>query len=358
MKISSMTIDTHTNRRPAETQPLKVLRGKGPGRFVPGADMGIAGIIAVLVVAVYAQTLGHAFLNWDDNQYVSENPHVMGGLGIGAVLWAFTTMHAANWHPLTWLSHMADVSLFGLNPAGHHLTNVCFHLANSLLLFVLFRKLTATRWRSGAVAVLFAVHPLHVESVAWIAERKDLLSAFFWMLTLLAYVRYTRCPDGRGRFTVAVLYACGLMAKPMVVTLPVVLLLLDYWPLRRLQTIMTGGVGVSAAVQRLIWEKVPLFLLTALSCILTLMAQQGGGRWLPWRFFHWDPIGQCRRLLSVLSRSDPVATVIVAMVSSPGNAVRVASQRIGVVSRHRMLPQRFIHAVPSVVHRGVACGGC
>jgi hypothetical protein len=211
--------------------------------------------LAVLVAVVYAPVRHFEFVQLDDPAYVTENPQVLGGLTLQGGAWAFTTGHAANWHPITWLSHMLDIQLFGTTPGPHHVTNVLLHIASTLLLFGLLAWLTGAMWRSALVAALFGVHPLHVESVAWVAERKDVLSTLFWLLTMCAYVAYVRAspvaaPSARpGRRTLfyaltLVLFAIGLMAKPMLVTLPFVLLLTDVWPLAR-----TGqaGAGIAAA---------------------------------------------------------------------------------------------------------------
>ena len=173
--------------------------------------------------------------HYDDPEYVTANPHVQSGLTWKGVIWAITTGAASNWHPLTWISHMLDCQLYGLNPIGHHLTNVLFHLANSILLFLLLQRLTKETWPSAMVAALFALHPLHVESVAWVSERKDVLSALFWILSMWSYSSWAE--ENRPRFYIlsTILFAFGLMAKSMLVTLPFVLLLLDYWPLQRRQ---------------------------------------------------------------------------------------------------------------------------
>jgi tetratricopeptide (TPR) repeat protein len=232
----------------------------------------ISGFVGVLLVLatflVYLPVRHHAFVAFDDPEYVVENQRVQPGLTKEGVKWAFTTGDVSYWHPLTWLSHMLDVEFFGSNPAGPHLVNVLFHLANTLLLFLLLQRLTGTLWRAAIVAALFALHPLHVESVAWVAERKDVLSSFFFLLSLCAYLHYAwpsaSSPPSRSRLWYAgalLFFACGLMSKPMVVTLPCVLLLLDYWPLGRLKV---------AAV----WEKIPFFLLSAASCVVTFAAQK------------------------------------------------------------------------------------
>jgi protein O-mannosyl-transferase len=231
-------------------------------------------VVAVLIainVLGYATVSKHNFVNFDDPGYVYENPHVSRGLTWAGVIWAFTTSDQANWHPLTWLSHMLDVELFGVNPGPHHLTNLFFHILNTLLVFWLFFQLTAAIGPSSFIAALFAVHPLHVESVAWIAERKDMLSALFWMLTMLAYVFYVRQPRWTRYVVMVLFFALGLMAKPMLVTLPFVLLLLDSWPLGRAKFKPYSNVA------QLIREKIPLFILAVLSSVITVFVQNKGG---------------------------------------------------------------------------------
>jgi tetratricopeptide (TPR) repeat protein len=224
------------------------------------------------------------FINLDDDIYVYDNPQVKAGLSLNGVIWAFTTMHMGNWHPLTWLSHMLDCELYGLNPGPHHVTSLLFHIANTLLLFWVLRRMTGRLWPSSFVAALFALHPLHVESVAWVAERKDVLSTFFWMLTLWAYLHYVEEP-GFTRYLLAILFfALGLLSKPMLVTLPFVLLLLDYWPLGRF-SFGQGGVYSSnpnpspsrhqgSFPLHLVLEKVPFFSLAAVSSVITFVAQR------------------------------------------------------------------------------------
>src|SRR6478735_2381235 len=231
--------------------------------------LGCLGLVAV-TWAVFGQTLAHDFVNFDDHVYVYENPLVVKGLSTEGIIGAFTHTHARNWHPLTTLSHMLDCQLYGLNAGGHHLTNVILHTISVLLLFLVLKQMTGAVWQSAFVAGVFAIHPLHVESVAWIAERKDVLCAVFFMLTLAAYARHARAPSAPRYLLVALLFAFGLMSKPMLVTLPFVLLLLDYWPLGRL-----GGQKseVGSRLRKLITEKIPLFALSALSCIATLFAQ-------------------------------------------------------------------------------------
>jgi Flp pilus assembly protein TadD len=225
--------------------------------------------LVLLAVLVYAPVRGHAFVSWDDQTYVCSNPHVAGGPTAANIRWAFTTGYAGNWHPLTWISHMLDVSLFGMDAGAHHVTNLVLHVANTLLLFGVLRRATGALGRSAFVAALFAVHPLHVESVAWVAERKDVLSTLFLLLTLEAYVAWVRAPSPKRYALVLLAFAAGLMSKPMIVTLPFALLLLDAWPLRR----MTDA----AAARRLVVEKIPLFVLAAASCVVTFVAQRGWG---------------------------------------------------------------------------------
>jgi Flp pilus assembly protein TadD len=251
-----------------------------------GHSIFIGLFLTVATLVVFWQVLDHDFVGFDDDKYVTENHYVQAGLTKEGLIWAFTTAHVSNWHPLTWLSHMVDCQLHGLNPAGHHLANLLFHVLNTLLLYLVFRRLTGSIWRSGFVAALFALHPLHVESVAWVAERKDVLSTFFWMFTIWAYARYVEIP-GFWRYLLTLFtFALGLMAKPMLVTLPFVLLLLDYWPLERFRVEQTGGntTATSRALKTqrssfplLLWEKTPFFALTAVSGVVTLFAQKSGG---------------------------------------------------------------------------------
>ena len=246
------------------------------------------GLVAVLV-GVFWPVRTHEFITYDDPNYITENVRVQAGLTWQNVLWAFRTTSESNWHPLTWLSHMLDCQWFGLNAGAHHLINVLFHGINSVLLFLVLQSMTRARWRSAFVAALFALHPLHVESVAWVSERKDVLSTCFWLLTMAAYVGYVRRP-GLGRYVLTLFaFACGLMAKPMVVTLPCVLLLLDFWPLGRLsigkgakpRTLPRPTVPNNKSVEvvtlpRAILEKVPFLILTIASCFATYFAQHKG----------------------------------------------------------------------------------
>ena len=241
------------------------------GYGVPGGLRVVVLLVCVALIAltwfVFGQTLGHDFVSYDDHVYIQDNPIVRNGLSAEGLIWAFTHSHASNWHPLTTLSHMIDCQLFGLNPRGHHFTNVLLHAIAVLLLFLVLRQMTGAFWKSAFVAALFAIHPLHVESVAWVAERKDVLSGVFFMLTLGAYERYVRCHTFGRYLFVMLVFALGLMSKPMLVTVPLVLLLLDYWPLRRFA-------NKSSVASRLVFEKVPLLALSAASCAATILAQK------------------------------------------------------------------------------------
>jgi tetratricopeptide (TPR) repeat protein len=229
----------------------------------------IAIALVVLVGAAYGRVVHNGFVAYDDPDYVTNNPHVRAGVTLDTWSWALTTGHTANWHPLTWMSHALDCQLFGIDPAGHHLVSAGLHAINAVLLFLALHALTGALWRSAVVAALFAVHPLHVESVAWVAERKDVLSTLFGFLVLLVYARHVARPTRATRILIPILFALGLMAKPMLVTLPFVLLLLDVWPLRRWERMLPPSA--------LIREKVPLFVLAMASCGATLIAQQRGG---------------------------------------------------------------------------------
>jgi tetratricopeptide (TPR) repeat protein len=228
------------------------------------------GLIA-LTLAAYAPVRHYPFVSLDDPQYVSDNPNVAQGLTWAALRWALTAGNKFYWHPVTWVSHMLDVQFYGMDAGSHHVTSVAIHVASSIVLFGVLYRMTAALGRSAFVGALFALHPLHVESVAWIAERKDVLSTLFWMLTVWAYLDYAAHPRLRRMVGVMLLFACGLMAKPMVVTLPFVLLLLDYWPLRRAQA------GARATWVSLVREKLPLFALAIASSIVTVLVQRDAG---------------------------------------------------------------------------------
>ena len=229
----------------------------------------VCALLLLAVGLVFGQTIRHEFVNYDDGPYVVDNPQVTRGLSAEGLAWAFTHSHASNWHPLTWISHMLDCRLYGLEPGGHHLTNVLLHAATAILLFLVLLKMTGQLWPSALAAAVFAVHPLRAESVAWVAERKDVLSGLLFMATLAAYVGYVRRPFALARYlAVALLYVLGLMAKPMLVTLPLVLLLLDGWPLGRLR-----GASGDGTWRRAILEKIPLLVVAAGSSIATLLVQ-------------------------------------------------------------------------------------
>ena len=235
----------------------------------------IAAGLAIVTFGIYAQVIGHQFITIDDLGYIEENPMVNRGVTLGGLAWAFTTFHSGNWHPLTWIAHMIDSQLFGIFAGGHLLVNALIHVANTLLVFWFLLGTTRARWPSALVAALFALHPLHVESVAWAAERKDTLSTFFGLLSLIAYVRYTAAPSiGRYAWT-AITLALGLLAKPMLVTWPFVMLLLDYWPLGRFE--LTSRKEVATKLWPLLREKIPLFALVTASAVVTTVAQSRGG---------------------------------------------------------------------------------
>lgn len=235
--------------------------------------------LAVVTYAVYWQVLDHDFVNFDDPHYVYENPVVKKGLTIEGIGWAFSSFHRSNWHPLTWISHMADVQLFGLNAGKHLFVNLFFHTVNSIVLFLLLFRMTGGLWQSAFVAALFALHPLHVESAAWVSERKDVLSTFFWLATMWAYAVYAERPNIVRYTAVVVLFILGLMAKPMLVTLPFVLLLMDFWPLQRLNAFLPEKKAAKSVKSplALVIEKAPLFVLVIVSCVVTYMAQNYGG---------------------------------------------------------------------------------
>ncbi len=278
----------------------RVVLGSAPQVRNRSTTVAVCGILFLAVIGVFVQTAGHEFVNYDDNDYVYENSHVKAGLTTDGIAWAMTTFDALNWHPLTWLSHMLDCQLYGLNPSGHHVTNVLLHAAASIILFLALRRMTGALWPSAWVAAIFAVHPLRVESVAWVAERKDGLSGLFFMLTLWFYARYVERPASRGRYLLVVAsFALGLTAKPMLVTLPFVLLLLDNWPLGRLG---------SASKKSLLVEKIPLFVLAAASCVITLAAQS-----------------EAIRPLAKIAFSERLANAVIAYVAYLGKMVYPAN---------------------------------
>lgn len=263
-------------RTQAREKPQPITHpGRGP--LLSGATLNtvLCLLLAAVTVALYSPVLSYSFLGWDDRYYVTENSHIHGGMAWSTIKWAFTSFDQANWHPLTWLSHALDYQLFALDPAGHHFDSVVLHALNAVLLFLLLEWVTKRVGPSLLVAALFALHPLNVESVAWVAERKNVLSTLFFILAIAAYVWYARKPEWRRYLLVAMLFAAGLMAKPMVITLPFVLLLLDYWPLER--TTENGAPSSSVprlGYSRLLLEKIPLLFLSAASAWITLKAQR------------------------------------------------------------------------------------
>ena len=238
--------------------------------------IGVSVFLLGLTWLVFGQTLRYDFVNYDDPHYVYQNTRITSGINFANVAWAFSHIHSENWHPLTTITHMLDCQLHGLNAGWHHFTNVLLHCLAVVLLFVALERMTGALWRSAFVSAVFAVHPLHVESVAWIAERKDVLSAVFFMVTLLAYFHYTRSPSIGRYLIVAIVFALGLMSKPMLVTLPFVLLLLDYWPLGRFDAHRSN---TGRQVLQLIMEKIPLITLSAVSSLITFLAQRGAIGW-------------------------------------------------------------------------------
>lgn len=246
-------------------------------------EFSICLLLFMLTFFIFLPALNHQFVNFDDNLYVKSNPWVQAGLKTESLKWAFTSTWAGNWHPLTWISHMLDVELFGMDAGLHHLGNIFFHIANTLLLFLILNGITHAPWRSAFVAAVFALHPLHVESVAWVSERKDVLSTFFWLLTIGAYVNYVTRPKISNYSLILIAFSFGLMTKAMLVTLPYVLLLMDFWPLARFTTKKPNG-DVSSptpvlmqAIPRLILEKVPLIALTIPIMIIAMIAQSDSG---------------------------------------------------------------------------------
>ncbi len=242
-------------------------------------------LLLALILAVFLPVARFDFVYYDDPGYVTDNSNVRGGFTLHGLRWAFSTGRMGSWHPLTWLSHMLDIQLFGLRAGAHHLVSLLFHQAAAVLLFAILRGMTGAAWPAFIVAALFAVHPLHVQSVAWISERKDVLSAFFWMLTTGAYLRYVRKPGSLRYALVALPFTLGLLSKPMVVTLPAVLLVLDHWPLGRFSA--GGKAGLATAARRLVLEKIPLLLISAAATLVTFQTQKKAGALLLWSSRHY-----------------------------------------------------------------------
>jgi len=245
-------------------------------------EIWICFFLVLITLVTYIQVGTFDFDNYDTARYIYENSHVKKGLTAEGIRWAFTTTHVSNWHPLTWLSHMLDVQLYGLDPGAHHLTSLLFHIANTILLFLILAIMTRDLWPSSFVAALFAIHPLHVQSVAWLAERKDLVCTFFGLLAIWSYIRYAHYKRSDRYLSVLLFFILGLMAKPMIVTLPFILLLLDYWPLKRFQfgiplQDVSGSTRQTTSMVSLVIEKIPFFIAAAASCMVTLYAQTSGG---------------------------------------------------------------------------------
>jgi protein O-mannosyl-transferase len=260
-----MSRKRHKNRPPDRRPPAD----RNPPARRHATSLAVCVLLLLAVLAVFGQTARHAFINLDDSAYAYDNPHITGGLTPQSVAWAFSHSHAGHWHPLTSLSHMLDCQMYGVEAGAHHFTAVLLHAASAIMLFLVLRQMTGSLWASAWVAALFAIHPLRAESVAWVSERKDVLSGLFFVLTLAAYVAYQRRPFSLGRYlVVVVLFALGLMAKSVLVTLPFVLLLLDYWPLGRMTSAMPRS-----AIWRLVLEKIPLLVLTIAICVVTPLAQ-------------------------------------------------------------------------------------
>jgi tetratricopeptide (TPR) repeat protein len=263
-------------KRPPEATTGKT-NPSGPATEKPWMIAAICAVLVLATVISYRGVRNSDFVSLDDNDYVVQNRDVQQGITAQSVEWAFTAYHSANWHPLTWISHMIDWKLYGNHAGGHHITNLCLHCANAVLLFLLLLYMTGFIGRSAFVAFLFALHPAHVESVAWISERKDVLSTFFWFAALLAYAWYVRNPSWKRYLLIICAFACGLLSKPMVVTLPFTLLLLDYWPLSRISFTRESRDQWLSSQWKLIVEKWPLFFMTILSSIITFFAQRAGG---------------------------------------------------------------------------------
>ena len=282
-KKSQNRTDTKVNRGRRNAPTVASL--KSSYRLLPlRFDLKICLVVAAAVLAVYADVWRFGLVNYDDQVYIVHSPYVLNGLTWDGIIWSFTTPYFSNWHPLTTLSYLLDAQIYGTHYGGYHLTNLLLHLSNSLLLFGFLYALTDARWCSGLTAILFGVHPLHVESVAWVSERKDVLSMFFFILTLCAYVHYVRKPSPRRYLVMVVLFVAGLMSKSMLVTLPFILLLLDYWPLDRLESLRLANDSINPETGRekktllmLFREKLPIFTLAAFSSVLTYVVQENSG---------------------------------------------------------------------------------
>ncbi len=269
--IKSIASPSDIKIKPGDTRNLPFLHKH---RFILACLL-----LVVATLVAYWPVQDNAFVNFDDKMYVYENRHVQDGLTLDGLSWALTTTHASNWHPVTWVSHMLDCQIFGLKPGWHHLSNLIFHITNALLILLILLRMTGDFWKSSFVAGLFALHPLHVESVAWVAERKDVLSTLFFLLAIWSYIRWVERPKTIKYLLVLFLLALGLMTKPMVVTFPFVLILIDYWPLKRLRIDPsdTTRTQIWQSFHRLFLEKVPMFVLVTISSAITFYAQRQGG---------------------------------------------------------------------------------
>lgn len=232
-------------------------------------------VLLFSTLLIYLKVIYFDFVNFDDPNYILINDHIFNGLRWENIKWAFASFYSTNWHPLTWISHSLDVYFYGLHPAGHHVTNVIFHSVNTLLVFYYFREMTGHNWRSFILAGFFALHPLHVESVAWVSERKDVLSAFFWLLTMILHARFVQTNRYKYYYLSLLFFILGLLAKPMVVTLPFVLVLLEIWPLNRIT--FEERSKTLDQIKSSLWEKTPFFILSSISCVITFLAQDRGG---------------------------------------------------------------------------------
>jgi tetratricopeptide (TPR) repeat protein len=325
--------------------------------------LAMAVLLFVATVALYYPVHNHPFINYDDRDYVYENPHVQAGLTVSTVAWAFTTYHAGNWHPLTWLSHAIDCQFFGLNPAGHHDMNVLLHAFNAVLLFWVLWRATGFAGRSFMAAALFALHPINVESVAWVAERKNLLCTMFFLLALGAYRWYVQQPRVGRYAAVAALFALGLMAKPQIITLPFVLLLWDYWPLRRIfpaTSRSSGQPDASPTMKRVAWlavEKLPLLAMAAVSGAITMKAQHAARNYFP----RAERLGNAVLSYSLYLKNAIWPTKLALLYPHPGNSLSLVSVALSgamllavtalVIAgrRHRYLPVGWFWFVGTLV---------
>jgi Flp pilus assembly protein TadD len=314
------------DKRPPEPTNAKT----GPATYKPWQIAAVSIALALATIIAYQGVHNNDFVNFDDHGYVLDNPHVQQGVTAQSLAWAFTTYDQSNWHPLTWISHMLDWSIYGSNPLGHHLTNVFLHAANAVLLFLLLLYITGFLGRSAMVAFLFALHPAHVESVAWLSERKDVLCAFFYLAALLAYAWYVRKPTARRFACIVCLYACALLSKPMAVTLPFTLLLLDFWPLRRITLSAETRAQWLPALSKLCLEKWPLFIMAAISSYMTVAAQRAGTALAPlkdislWNRFGNAAISYCH-YVRIMIWPDPLRAFYYHETNSINNLAAIIS---------------------------------